>query len=343
MSSTAIYYPYFAARPTWYRSALLYWECVRRIVPVELGREVVADDPPEVEVLRGKNLILETNSYPYIKGACERFRAAVMGPQLSATDLPLGRRLRAIVAERDARSEAVSLLKVTPELCDELQECGMATERNGWLWMPAGVANLYMSCLASVMAECIKCPPVTDQTNMEWRGQYLSFSSPDGPEAGVSRSHVLCRVGVKLPSEVALARLSTEDFLKLREETAEVRQTLRRKVECLVEEAVSLTDQNALDDFFAAHANEIEKGRVTYSSLLNRLGLDSVEGVLNISCPALLGGAADHFSGDVGNRITVGGVVLSLGLLGFRMWRAAKDEMASDPYHYLAVLKKRVG
>src|SRR5437660_816282 len=123
--------------------ALLYWEGIRRIVPV--GYELY--DPPDTMPAVAQKLVQSVSPDPYLQRAAARFRNAF------ASDRKLGKRLSKL--KNLSKTFDMHPGKIDPQLLEELRDAGLALKPHDDpdYQLPREVGVAYMLALAAEIAE----------------------------------------------------------------------------------------------------------------------------------------------------------------------------------------------
>lgn len=219
----ALYHPHIHVRDVdWLKSALLYWDGVRRIVPERFPPD---EHDPDLKgeirelVLARPELLPRTHPTNYVDEArakfldcARRFQGRADDKQVqTARDAILGMVQKAYqritgakeVDHRGLKELLDALLqdsrgggevdmyngKMHDELVELFRGAGLLRDDDstGYVWVQKAAADLYMICLATVMSERIWSPPITYKPEYADVGKYLGFAAPQRTPAPARR------------------------------------------------------------------------------------------------------------------------------------------------------------
>ncbi|MBX7164903.1 MAG: hypothetical protein K1X74_01020 [Pirellulales bacterium] len=286
---TALYYPYLNVNEDWLKVSLLYWDRVRRIVPVEAEYDVAADDSEGAKLARDNELLINTPAKDYVETAAASFRKRVL-PILLSRKENIQKEAEAILAmpTADYRGTFVHRDKLSKLLLDELTESRLARSHGDWVVLPNKMASLYMVCLASEMAERTKLPLVTDEDEFSPSGEYCLFGKPPRARKDVVNRDVLSRIGIEFPTADSVRDISMKKILGFRAKRMDELSAFRvavEKVGGILTEAKSTVE--AQEAVYAAK-KEVERSLRNYKTVLDEERVASAKNAMAISVPTLL-------------------------------------------------------
>jgi hypothetical protein len=214
---TALYYPYIDVRDFGcLKSALLYWDRVRRIVP----SSVLPGTNWQVEEFVDRGVLISTDPYEYCKGAETRFRQYLL-PLLKHRRNYLFKTWSRRLAEEPslANTYQIHVMKLSGELLDEWVDKKWARPFGDWVQVEPSLAGLYMTCLAAEMSERMEASPVTDRPEFAHSGEYLCFGQyPTFSNQGLSDT--LLKLNIELPNPGQVAGIPNGEILRFHEKYA---------------------------------------------------------------------------------------------------------------------------
>jgi hypothetical protein len=333
-TGSALYYPYIHPRKSDHlKSALLYWDRIRRIVPnmVINGLGAWGDDDDTL-VLADHGLLIATQPNVYEEKAAERFfehlesRAGKFQLDLeTAKDLA-------------GRNRGIHIEKLGFGIIERLKDLGLAHQFGDWVSMHDEVGAFYMFCLASEMSSQMSSPLLTDSPAETQLGESLLFESNGGDEL----TEVLYRVGIKLPSPDKLHNVPMSQVASFAAQRAPERKRFREAIEGIIEKVRSTHDANAIDDYLETQKIEIEEAINDMNRTVDELRVGIVTSVAKVTIPTgitALTGYILPISPMVAGILTAIG--LSLGVVSCYAETRGKLRQArtSAPYHYLTSIE----
>lgn len=365
---TALYYPYINIRDTgWLKSALLYWDRIRRIVPPDL--EMLANR--QVNEFVEQEVLINTDPREYRGGAVDRFEKYL--PQFIVVDETppyekLGESKRSQqYALPSFEEEAVTELKPTlrdlthiyesePDVAGPigihtakialnlihwLESRGLAHRSGSWVEMREGVGCLYMICLAAEMGEKVGASPVTDTPQYSNFGKYLHFGQPTASGAGEELIDVLLNLDVRFPRPEALAHIPNNIILAFHEKYGDERRRFRQAIEEIKTTASQIEDRNALLDYLDERRNEISEAVSDHRKTLDELKINAFT-TLQVSAPALftVSSSALYSINPAAAAVLTGA---GIGISFIAWWAKARADYRNETkntWHYTLLLDK---
>jgi hypothetical protein len=336
-TGTALYYPYIHVRtPDQLKSALLYWDRVRRIVPpsVQTGNYAYEDDA-DSRLLADNDLLIATSPGPYETVAADQFLSHIepQSPKFRIDE----------VAARDLanNNRGIHIEKLGGNVLYKLQQMGLAHRFGDWVSMHDSVGAFYMFCLASEMAKQMDAPLMADSNQDAELGQSLLFE----PTATADITDMLLDLTVDLPHEKQLHDISMKTIATFARKHAAERKRFRDAVENILNTARSNPDPNALADFLNSKRKEIDEAVSDHRKTLDELHVGGVSGAAKLTVPAgFAAGLAAYPISPMAASILAG-----LGLIvgGISVYAETRGKLRqakrSSPYHYLLSIEKKFG
>lgn len=338
-TGTTLYYPYIHPREINHvKSALLYWDRVRRIVPNSVTHgTIVMGDSDEARVLADNGLLVATRPEPYEDEAAARFFQHIE---------PQGERFRIdIDTARDLarRNRGIHVEKIGGSALMRLRDLGLAHSFGEWVAMRDEVGAFYMFCLASEMGRRIGSPLMSDSIDDSTLGQSLLFE-PDSATDTDGTSGVLVRMGLTLPSPPDLQHVPMAKIVDFAQRRAAERQRFRETIEGIMTIAGSATDPNQLSDYLAAQRIQIADAVNDVRDTMGELHVGTAWSTAKITLPTALAAVVDGVSVSIPSvALAILGLTISaVSCYGETRGRLRKAKIAS-PYHYLMSLENEFG
>ena len=362
-TGTSLYYPYLEVNENYLKFSLLYWDCVRRIVP--RGVEWQFRDSRGVQSAADHGVVRNTSPNAYLDGAAERFRAMIVPLFGSRARMRSSRFARE--ALRPLRhTQAVSLMhrgkmsgrllqeldsgqlvpihreKMSRHLRKELSRRRLSQCEHDWIAVPVNIGGIYMSCLAAEMGEAIRAPLITDVAAIAQGGEYILFGAPSRTREPTDPSGVLLRLGIRLPKPEALARVSMTRVLRFHRRYADERIAFREKIDEIVDTASTLKDPIALEDYLATNKRQIESALRDHRKLLGELGVKSFTAFLKVGCPTAITAAVSKAADLIDPRvISITGLAMAMVTWWADFQGKRRAAVKSCPWHYTFEVKRK--
>lgn len=336
-TGTALYYPYIHPRNADHiKSALLYWDRVRRIVPQSATHgHVVMGDDDSARLLVDQGLLIATRPEPYEAEAAKRFFDHVE---------PHGEKFRINAGEARElarKNNGIHIEKIGWTVLRRLEEAGLAHQIGAKVFMHQEVGAFYMFCLASEMGTKMRAPLFSDTHDDASLGQSLLFEP--APEADVSG--VLARVGITLPSPIDLQEVPMARIAAFARSRAAERQLFRETVEDVVEVVRSARDQNAIDDYLSTQRVKISRAVKDFRDTLDELNVGAANSAARITVPTAIAAAMVAMPFSEIAAATLASAGLTIGVIScFAETRGKlRNAKIAAPYHYLTLLEGEFG
>jgi hypothetical protein len=327
-----LYYPFIHFQSVeWLKSALLYWEGVKRIVPFD-GFQT--DESPEVKRLEELGLVENVAGDRYRREAADAFL-----PRLQSLASSRGGRFEGTLARTGNRAADahVHVEKIDERLADLLQASGLAHRAGDWFEVARPLAGLYMMALAGQASRALNAPMATDTLDCEVASLY--FNTEGGGLTAAQDSMSFVRMICRFPAPQNLAAVSLGKILELRDRYREQRRDFRTEVQSVAEEVSRLKTSEAVKDAIEERRQAIADAAESQRRALDEANVASMWGFLSISIPSGLASMAAGIP-PVLLPVIAGGIV-ALGAINWYAKRrgAFRSIRKSSPWHYLLSLE----
>ena len=379
----ALYHPHIHIRNVdWLKSALLYWDDIRRIVPDKFPADKVDPDlDAEVRelLIERPKLLPRTSPTKYVDRAFEKFLDCAHSFESPSTLNPKkapANPLFAMVAQAHQRltgkkeinqgglkkllgdllsdSKGVPEVdmwdsKMRTELSALLKAAGLLREDpKGYVLVQKAAADLYMICLATVMSESIWAPPITYRPDYADVGKYLEFGSlqPEKDHVGM-----LLELELPFPSPEELHQIPLMKVLDIHDRTENERRKLREAVDELMREgSKAREDEYRYEGFLSDKKKQLTEEFSKHRAKMESLTVKSVGSFLKISAPTAIIAAATSVAKSLGFEVdsfllsSLAGTGMTLsGLAWWGEVKQQRSEAVQDfPYHYLLTLPEEL-
>jgi hypothetical protein len=317
----ALYHPNIHIKdPDWLKSALLYWDGIRRIVPENFPTD---EDDPELKgpvrelVLERPRLLPRTYPTNYVDAAMKKFISCAaqfhqtQGPEPNQSGRGavfgmLRDVYRRITGAKEVEHEGLKELldtllqasrgsaevdmwngKMSDRLRWVLEKEGLLRDddETGYVWVQKAAADLYMICLATVMSENIQSPLITYKPEYADVGKYLDFGKPQKLDKD-PRISLLMKLELPFPSPEELHELSLLEILDVHDKTEVERRAFRKAVEDLFKEASKAEgDEYRYEDFLKDQKEELKEKFQRHRDKMGSLQVKGFGSFLKISAP----------------------------------------------------------
>jgi hypothetical protein len=336
-TGSTLYYPFIHPRNGNYlKSALIYWDRVRRIVPdsVTHGDHVLGDDRDN-QMLTARGFLVSTRPEPYDEAAAKCFFEHIE-PHIDRFQIDIE-----TAKDLASRNRGFHIEKFGDSVLCRLKSLGLAHAFGDWVAMHDELGAFYMFCLASEMAKGMAAPLYTDSPSDAGVGQTLLFT----PRPGDPTSDTLVRLGICMPSPNQLKDIPMDNVADFAERRRAEKLEFRTAIEGIIAAAGAYGDLNAMNDYLTSERARIEKAVANLHMTIHELGVGAISGAAKITVPtAMAAGLAVLPLSHVASAILSGlGLVIS-GISCYAETRGKlRQARASSPYHYLLALNEELG
>jgi len=335
-TGSALYYPYIHVR-NFERvgAALLYWDRVRRIVPasMRIGNHA-QDDNVDARRLADEGLLIATDPTPYEQVAAERFFKHI---EPRAADFHITPHEARHLA---AQQHGLHIEKLGDQVIARLQALNLGHAVGDWVGMHDQVGSLYMYYLASEIGGRVDAPLLAPSRKESELGQALLFE----PEPGADVSDDLLRLGIVFPSPDDLENMgvTAEQIVTFAKARAAERIRFRQAIQGIIDTARQTSDPNALADYVATRAIEIQEAIADLRKTFDELHVGAATSVAAITVPAGLSAAlvALPFSQVAAAILGGTGIVISAIACIAETRGKLRSAKTSSPYHYVVAVEK---
>lgn len=339
--ATALYFPTIEfTNRSWLKSALLYWDAVRRIVP----RHVEPNDTPDIAEVAASGAIVSTAPEPYTHGTEDRFRRAWTPEAVEAQRVAFQsiRNKRKSGGVEDEKWLWMHPEKLTYRLRDDFREMGALRPGERVDRVQPGLLQMYMTCLAAEIGDQIGVPTITDTVPRARAGQFLRFE--DGhdrmDDRGSAYERAMLRLRLPLPVPSDLRKCSFSDILAFRERYESERRAFRDCIDGFASRIAALEDPNAVDDAILDAQKRLKQMERDYrKAVRSQIGEVAVS-AMEITAPGAVVGAATAAFGQTSVVGMVAATLTGAGVWLYRNLKAVRQVRSSHPWRYVACLRK---
>ncbi len=210
---------------------------------------------------------------------------------------------------------------------------------DGWFKTNQIIGGLFLMCIATEMSEKIGTPLVTNASQFEAYGEYLSFGKPTSSQTEYLPG-VLLKLGIEFPHAEALTELSILEILKFREQRKDERKRFRDVIELITVKANTITDPNQLEDFFSSKGEEIKSAIQDHRKVLDELNVKTFSSLLSVSAPTAIATTAGLAVPPVAMALTGMGIGISLVNWWAEVRKERREKTQASPWHYLLSMKQ---
>ena len=290
----AIYYPHMTFQsPGWVKALLFYWETILRPVP----RETEPKDAPEIRELIDAGLVKDFALPPFGLRALD-----TLGSRLEEFLRNRGGRLPSCVPAVES-VHGLSSARVTKELegfAKRFEEHGWPAAARAAREHAAQTLGLYATELNALIARERNLAPVTDDGAFDAFCTYFEQEQvTDEPQNLAGGGLAAAQLFVPTPSIEAVAALTVDQLVKIREKLAAQRRRFREKVQAKVGSIAELPSADAVHahvkQLAAEVCSELEEARDCFKAAELEKGWT----LLAASAPAALSAGVALAGGSV--------------------------------------------
>lgn len=360
--SSALYYPYIDIRnERWLRSATLFWDSIRTIVPAShptpysknFARDLcdegvlvpirVSSDMPEIEDLTEK--VLDFLTDPASAGV------------IYDTDKRPARRIHPEKMSHELRELSYLHPEKLPYMIRSELERGLDSE--GWIHAEPGFANFYMTLLASQLSERLGLGLVTESSSADHLAVAVRKGKPLGTnsERRFGRHYDAYEPRRSLPAEISPGllmdlmiqgislpeHLSARDVLTFKRDHQEELSILRREIASLTADIPSDLPVEALRQRVSDkyQDNVLPAMNSLRRSLRAQSWEAGINGLLKVSFFSAAPTSAAIFAGIPSSIALLAGAGISLTASAVLLSNQRSRAKADSPYSYLLSLERQ--
>jgi hypothetical protein len=300
----ALYYPHrLFASAAWVKSLLFFWEGVFRFR--KEGMELVGSDEPEVRELVAAGLVRELDVTDLVEDGIE-----IVGARLEQLAREGGGLLPPCIREiEELRGISASYLaRGRQRMARHFQERGWHLAARAVVEQPHQTSALHSAVFNAVIRRHHHLAPVTEDPIFDaactYFGQGVLTEQPkdEASGSGLAASQLF----VPMPSMEAVAALSVDQLMPIRDQLASARRRFREKVQARIRAIADLPSEYAarehLRHLAAELRDELEESRevMRHARLQERWALLGVSAPASVSVGMALAGQAIGVAGPLG-------------------------------------------
>ena len=310
---TALYYPSIHIENiSWLKSSLLYFEKIRRITP----KGYIPQDSEELSTLTKAKLVLPKLPEQYKDEASRIFidKFLPFFESDNAKDKQLIEIIRHEFEDQDLSVSRLHIEKLTPEVEERLNKHIKDTSGD-WKEVEFIIGGAYMLSLARAIKKGINknshsdLSLVTDnrvfdrlsrlldllESSSNLESQENEQGLPEENEA-MTWQNVILRLGVEYPDHHALENVTIDSLVKYRDTYYDERNLLRKVINEIKDQASTIQDRDALEDYLYGKRKEYESAKLDYQKSMGCLGITSFTSLMQVSAPAAISSLLPAFS-----------------------------------------------
>lgn len=350
-SRVSFYYPYLRIQnEDWLKSALLYWDKLRILVPEQQTFDDFQSIQLESVRCASKQGLVERTSFaPYVDAAYDLFvRAAQMIEQTSGKSMAQYAEAAFKCAserieddssvlplfELSTKDPSFSILsaKMSERMKYLLEQYGFAEVLSDRHFLPASGARLYLMCLAFVATYNCGANLVTDTPEFANFSSGISLQLDGGFDPAVTTNQIMLELGIPLPSPWDLRNVSIERILEFREEHDKSRRSFVDTVESFVSLVSTARSNEMLSDILQVKKQEVDDSIAEYRSKWKVIIGETIGKALVVRTPLAWMGTMPAWIADAGVTLLLANAISA----GVRQ----VDENSNSPWHYLLCANK---
>ena len=335
-STRALYYPFVNFRSLdWLKSALLYWEGVRRIVPFS---DFDPKDGPEVRELVAEGLIESITPGAYTKMAAENFLLRlkplldVRGGVFRGTA-----RHNAEILQEPNTNAVIYREKLDEHLIDLLVESGLAHQWQEALGIRKDVAGLYMTTLSAEVAAHQNLVMAADDICCDVSSLY--FNTPDGSLTATDDGYSLARLNTSFPKPDSLHNVTLDTILDIRKRYGNERREFRKQMQIMAAKLEKMPSPQAVKDLVEDQRKDVTRALEGLKQSIDETRTNWVWDMLTISVPSGIPAILVAAGAPPVSVMILSGTVAAIGLVNwFGKRRGETRDLRNNPWHYLISL-----
>ncbi|QYM96536.1 hypothetical protein FGI04_11480 [Dickeya ananatis] len=359
--SSALYYPHIDIKnERWLRSAILFWDSIRTIVPIS-HREPYANY--FTRSLSDEGILLPVRVSPdmeEIEDVAEKALNFITDPASANVIYDIDHSPRTLIHNDKIPRELLRLARIHPEkfaysIMDDLQQ-GLGDD--GWLHVEPVFAKFYMTLLATQLSERLGLSLITESSSADQlaisvrkgkptsnptrqRGRHFDASGPRRvlpQELTQSLLVDLMLQGISLPEN-----LTVQEIIKFKNDHIEELAIFRREVASLTSDIphdlpIEALRQAVSDQY---QSNVLPAMNSLKQSLKAQCWGDGLSGFLKVSCFTAAPTSAAVLAGIPSTIALVAGAGISLTATAIQSIQQRRKIKAESPYSYLLSIDSR--
>ena len=341
-TGVTLYQPYLEFHnPGWLKQTLLLWDAVRRIVPTDYQ----PDDNDEVREALDAKAVLNTAPEPYAEKAADRFLESWQPLRTEKLVDAIENAADRIPNGNMGAQVGLWHRKVSDKLARRLEKEGVLRQDGNWYRTDGIHAGLYMTCLATTMADAIGITCCTDRAFFQTNAKFFQRGASSAGPHNLSHEKWFS-LGLKLPTAENVSSVPMKSILEFRTKHREARMNLRRILADVSASLSSCGDDNAVQDMIRAESARIQSQLDDYRERLSDLRVRATTTFFRIDRPAAAVAAASLIAAPDGLSKTLG--VFAGFALGVADWwvdlrTEFRDLKRANPLHYLSLVQRKFG
>lgn len=360
--SSALYYPHIDIKDEqWLRSAALFWDSIRTIVPASYRDPYSSDFARALSDEGVLTPVRVSSDMDEIEELTDKVLDFLTDPASAGIMLDADRHLNRRVHPDKMSYELRELAHIHPEKLPYVvrSELERGLDDDGWLHATPGFANFYMTLLASQLAQRLGLGLVTESSAADQLAVAVRKGKPlgefgnrrigrhfdaSGPRRSLPKAVApsllidLMVQGVSLPDH-----LSVKEILKFkekhREELAVFRREVARLATDLPEDAPIEALRQAVSDQY--QANVLPAMRSLQESLHAQSWDAGLNGLLKVSFFSAAPTSAAIFAGIPSSVALLAGAGISLTASAVLLANQRRRAVIDSPYSYLLSMKRQ--
>ena len=340
----ALYFPYIHFQnEEWLKYSLLYWDCIKRIVP----RSYTPRDSDAIKMLVDAEMVENVDpgsgKTAYTVSAAEQFIPTMKALVEKRGNLNRGAHISKEMDE-NAPEALVHIQKMDEKVIYLLETSELASRHGDWFSMDGELAGYYMLCLSAHISEKQNAPLLSDSFEMETGGTYFQHSRIPAEMVGQPDDDVgflLAKMVLPVVRPENLAAVPMKKIVDFHKKSEAERMAFRKTIEDFVKDAASLDDPVAVKDFLEEKKKIIESGLKDQSKRIDELGVEAVHSFACISIPT----GITAFSTGLNPIATAiaGGVGIAFAIINWFAKTRGKRRQAirQCDWHYLLSVEKK--
>lgn len=339
----ALYYPYIKIKDlNWLKSAILYWDGIRLIMP-QTANDYNNEEPYQELFERG--YLIESSPMDYIRETENIFRERFL-PIIRDQKILKNWLYDTLPLFKDLHTEGIHVEKMSNSLFNELRDRNLVRSEGNWIRMPDNIGGIYLICLGAVMSTRMRTPLITDSLEFSTFCESILLGSPISGPNPEKLTRVIQGLSLKFPAPSQLENVPFRKIIEFCHNHADEKRRFREFIESIINDIRKLNDPNSISDYLSEKKSEIKREMRRRKRSLDNLNISSLNAALKISCPLLISTSIASLQQliPVYNELLWGSGVLLSASAWWTNRRERKEKIVNtNPLQYLIELKKIVG